>query len=517
MVAKHRRSDSEPSLMSPGAPVETADIWPEAVGYGRAGGTAWPMGGSSGPGRAAAGYPGPSAYGGNDYGGNDYGGDGYGGDDFGGAAVQPAWLGAPDDVWQEWHDWRNWGPPPAMHPDHPSAPVPRVQLPADQPPESTAPVRAPGPGGLPQRRRDGSARGRGNPAQRPDAGDDSRGRRLHAVPDGGSADNEAAPLPTPGPWDRRPPMQQPAGLAGPAWPGTGFQRQQGLPFRDAGGSNRLAPPGWQETTGDSLRSARQLLTLADGQAARIAQEAQDYAASMRAAAEREATAITQRAASEAEAAARQASGQAAAIREAAEQEAAEVRARLDLLLSELSRVTAYVTESLAAPGMPGTAPALPALPALPAEPIGARLATAPAGAGTMQALPASAAPARPDTRPSRTGSSPARPDAKPARPAGPRPSPAKGPQKQPRQHQAMRIASYATASLLLFSAITGATEFGLHGFKFFVFRAGGIGQTPGNENDEQFLARQAAVAHHVAPSKGRHAKDSHQTIVVHKK
>ena len=81
----------------------------------------------------------------------------------------------------------------------------------------------------------------------------------------------------------------------------------------------------------------------------------------------------------------------------------------------------------------------------------------------------------------------------------------------------MRIASYATASLLLFSAITGATEFGLHGFKFFVFRAGGIGQTSGNENDEQFLARQAAAAHHVAPAKGRHAKDSHQTVVVHKK
>lgn len=123
----------------------------------------------------------------------------------------------------------------------------------------------------------------------------------------------------------------------------------------------------------------------------------------------------------------------------------------------------------------------------------------------------------PGTRPSRTDTGPARPDPKPARPAERRPSPATKPQKQPRQHQAMRVASYATASLLLFSVIAGATEIGLHGFNFFVFRAGGVGQTAGNENDQQFLARQAAAAHHVATPKGRHAKKSHETVVVHKK
>ena len=145
MVAKHRRSEIEPSLMSRGAPVETADIWPEAVGYGQTS------------------YPEPSAYGTNDYGrpwggGNGYG-DAFGGNDAGGAALQPGRAAAPDDdVWQEWHDWRNWGPPPAMHPDHPSAPVPRVQLPEDHPSGSMA-VRAPGPDVLPQRRRDGFGRG----------------------------------------------------------------------------------------------------------------------------------------------------------------------------------------------------------------------------------------------------------------------------------------------------------------------------------------------------------------------
>jgi hypothetical protein len=81
----------------------------------------------------------------------------------------------------------------------------------------------------------------------------------------------------------------------------------------------------------------------------------------------------------------------------------------------------------------------------------------------------------------------------------------------------MRVASYATASLLLFSVIAGATEIGLHGFNFFVFRAGGVGQTAGNENDQQFLARQAAAAHHAATPKGRHAKKTHETVVVHKK
>ena len=44
MVAKHRRSEGEPSLMSAGAPVAAADDWPEAVGYGQAPGAAWPAG-----------------------------------------------------------------------------------------------------------------------------------------------------------------------------------------------------------------------------------------------------------------------------------------------------------------------------------------------------------------------------------------------------------------------------------------------------------------------------------------
>lgn len=546
MVAKHRRSEGEPSLMSAGAPVAAADDWPEAVGYGQAPGAAWPAGMHSRVIRpAGASYPAPTGYGDTGYDGtgyvdSGYDGAGYGGAGYGGAAAEPGGAAAPDtDVWQEWQDWRNWGPPPPMHPDHPSAPM--------------AALRDSGPAVLPQRRAEGSARTRSTPSQRSDAGYGNGRPRLHVVPDGEPAGHEATALRTPERPGRPLPVRPPADLAEPDWQGDAFPRHQGLLHRDAVDNQRHAGPGWQEAAayrggtgklrpgpgpgpgprpgpgpgrfqsdrfpnGDSLWTARQVLTLADGQAAQIAQEAQDYAASIRAAAEREAAAITQRAASEADAEARLATGRAAAIREAAEREAAEVRARLETMLGELSRVTAYVTESLATSAMPATAlaggsataQALPAvLPALPAS-------TAPARPDTRPSRPG-ARPAMPGTRPPRTDTGPAKPDAKPARPAERRPSPATKPQKQPRQHQAMRVASYATASLLLFSVIAGATEIGLHGFNFFVFRAGGVGQTAGNENDQQFLARQAAAAHHVATPKGRHARKSHETVVVHKK
>ncbi len=73
----------------------------------------------------------------------------------------------------------------------------------------------------------------------------------------------------------------------------------------------------------------------------------------------------------------------------------------------------------------------------------------------------------------------------------------------------MRIATGATAALLVFAMATGAAEVGLHGFKFFVFREAGVGQTAGNSTDQQFLNRQAAAAHHSAPQ-GRHARKTHQ-------
>ncbi len=566
MVPKHRRSEFEASLASVGAPVNTAEFWPEAVGYGQATATAMhPMAGPVGND-----YPALNGY--------------------DGAAANPDWAASPEGrFWQDWQNWQDLGPP-VLHPDHPSAPVPRVQFPADHPSAPMPAARAPSaPPELPRRRPGGSAQTWSGPPQRPDAGHDKGNRRLYAVPSDAPADHSAtAPRPPENLGDKFP--RQPAvDLAGPAWreptgfqgqPGPAFreafgyqgqedpalrevshfQRQPGPGRRDAGGYQRQAGPGWQDATdfrretgpfgpgpgpvprrsqnghspdGDSLwMMAGHVLTRADDRAAQIAQEAQDYAAAIRQAAEREANAITQQAASRAdamtqEAASRvdamtqEATGRAIAIREAAEREAAELRARFDSMSSELSRVVAYLTENLATPAMPYTVPPMPVT--VPPMPVTAPAmpVTAPPMPVTAPPMPASPA-APPDSRPARPGTGSAPPDTRPARPgprptgpARPRTAPAKKSQTQSRQYRAMRIATAATAALFSIAVISGATEIGLHGFPFFVFRQGATGETGGSETDHQFLAKEAAAAHRVVSAKGRHHKKSHQTLEVH--
>jgi hypothetical protein len=388
VVAKHRRLEDDLSLASVGAPADS-DFWPEPAGYGQRVVTAGPAAGNgpSGQNRYGFGYLPPDRY--------------------QGALAEPGWAPAPEG--QSWREWQDWGPLPELHPDHPSAPVPRIDLPADY-----------------------------FPGRRPD--DD-------------------------------------------------FQ---------------AVNPYWTADPGPAL---------ADSQAAQIAHEAEDYASSILAAAEREAAAITQEAASRAGAITQQATGHAAAIREAAELEAAELRAQLESMFGELGRVAAYVTDSLAAPALPAIVPALPDTgPVLPS--------TRPVRPDTRPASPDSR-PSGPQTRPASPGARPSAPDGParparptgPARPAGPKTAPAKTPQKQTRQHKAMRVATYATATMFLFAAATGAAEIGLHGYKFFVFRGGGVGQTAGSETDQQFLAKEAAAAHHVAAPKGRHAKKPHHAGV----
>jgi hypothetical protein len=212
----------------------------------------------------------------------------------------------------------------------------------------------------------------------------------------------------------------------------------------------------------------------------------DQATAIRRAAEQDAATILQ-----------QATHQAAAIRRAAEQEAAELRAHLLAMLGELSRVSAYVSENLESPGGLATMPAPAIAPA-------ATLAMAPPRPRATPDAPA-IAPPRPRTRP----------DAPAIAPPSPRATSAKKPQGRPRQYRAMRVAAYATAALFLFAVGTGAMEAGLHGFRFFVFRPGGTGETAGSETDQQFLAQQAAArqaaAHHVAAPKGRHVIKSHNT------
>ena len=471
MVAKHRRYEIEPSFASGGAPA-TAEYWPEAVGYDAAP-VARPTILDSGAGAPPYGYP--ASYG------------------YDGPAAEPGWTAALGAYsWQDFEEWRDWGPPPALHPDHPSAPVPRIQLPADHPSAPLPAIGALDVPDLPQRRPDRSARGRGTPRPLPDTGYGNGSRRLYAVPDGPQVG---------GRWQestREYHHENGARVRGPATGSFPNGRFPVGPFPDR----------------ESLQMAGRVLTLADGRAAQIAQEAQDYAAAIRDAAERDAAAITQQATDRADAITRQATDEAAAVREAAEREVTEQRASLDSMWDELGRVAAYVTEHLAAPALPATAAAPPVIgQALPA--------TAPAPPGVSPRVPRTR-PVLPDTRPARPEARPARPetspDASPARPARsvrPAATPAGKPQKRSRQQQAIRVAAGATAALLSIAAISGATEIGVHGFKFFVFRAGGVGQTPGNETDQQFLARQAAAAHHVAAAKGRHVKKSDQALEVH--
>jgi hypothetical protein len=155
-----------------------------------------------------------------------------------------------------------------------------------------------------------------------------------------------------------------------------------------------------------------------------------------------------------------------AIREAAEKETAHLRAVILSLSEQLGQMSAYMRENLASPGGLATMPA-PAI-----------------------------APPRPRSRPGA-------PSARPPRPAGPRTTsvrrrtaPTRKPQARARQYNAMRVAAAATATLFSFAALTGTAELAGHGFKFFVFRQTGTGETgqPDTETDQQFLAQQAAAA-----------------------
>ncbi len=158
----------------------------------------------------------------------------------------------------------------------------------------------------------------------------------------------------------------------------------------------------------------------------------------------------------------------------ADQETAHLRELILSLSDRLDQMSAYLTDGLVSPG---------------------DLATMPAPASAPAPAPAFAPPKR------RT-----RPRALAARPTGPRTTTAKQPHGRPRQLQAMRVATIATAALFSVAAISGVAEIGMHGFKFFVFRSAGTGETAGSETDQQFLAKEAAAAK-AAAQKGAPAKN----------
>jgi hypothetical protein len=197
--------------------------------------------------------------------------------------------------------------------------------------------------------------------------------------------------------------------------------------------DRLGKESGKLWTVDSVRLANQILSTANHQAAEMRHEAQDQATASLAGARVEAAALL-----------RQASDQAAATLATAEQEAAEVRAAVMKLSSELGGVvSAYVTENLLSPTKPAIKPA--ARPAITPDPQRA-------------AQPQ----ARPATKP-------------PAETPGARP--AVKPNARSRQYVAVRAMSVFTAALVLFALTAGASEVALHGFKFFVFRSAGAGET----------------------------------------
>lgn len=238
----------------------------------------------------------------------------------------------------------------------------------------------------------------------------------------------------------------------------------------------------------SLWLAGRILSGAENQAAEIRQEAYEHAVTLREAAEREAAAAKQ---------------QAAAMRAAAEAEAAELLTTARTMSSELGRVAAYVTENLTSPGQPITKPAVRPAAKPAALPVAKPPADPAAEPGASPGRPASKPAARPATKPT------ARPGAKPS--ARPNAKPADRPVTKPngRQVKAIRKMVIALVAVFLVGAISGATEIGLHGYEFFVFRANGAGASlTGPKEDQGPGQPDAPGAHHKAKVGGPQGKPS---------
>jgi hypothetical protein len=210
---------------------------------------------------------------------------------------------------------------------------------------------------------------------------------------------------------------------------------------------------WAQPEPDQARGAgsRQLanwiIKQAGRQAAEIRQEAHDQARSSLAEARCEAAELIQRV-----------SDQAATTLAAVEVQTAELRAAIMKLSAELAGVTGHVTENLmtSAPSaiqpvaIPGPGPA--------AEP-----------------KEAPEAPARTEPAAAPEAETAAKPKPEPA--AKPATRPAAVPTGRTRQYAAARVAAIATAALILFALVSGTTEVALHGYRFFVFRSVGTGET----------------------------------------
>ena len=206
---------------------------------------------------------------------------------------------------------------------------------------------------------------------------------------------------------------------------------------------------------------------ANQRAAEITRQARNQASNSLADAQQEAAELVRR------------TGEQAALTiEAAELQAAEIRATMMKLTTELTGMAAYVTQNLSpAPPAPASAPQAPA-PSTFSPPA----STPPPTRRTAQpAAPPAREPAEPGPAPAGRAAAPPRPTPPRATPgAAPAARPTAQPNAKSRQHAAVRVMSVFTAAMVLFALTAGGAEVALHGFKFFVFRSAGTGETSGS-------------------------------------
>jgi hypothetical protein len=403
-------------------------------------------------------------------------------------------------------------PAPELHPDHPSAPVPRVRVPW-MPPRRPDPGDFASPGSGPANYRGGTPYPPGHgygPARSystspgygyPPPRDSGVSHTSLRAPSGDSGPGYA---PAQGYGSGRHDGPGPRVQPHPGYPeARGYGQHQGYPpaSRARGGPGRrlyavpdslgadtsdispaggqmvpfggrataLAEPAWSDDPRDSgsLALAEQLLSNADIQAATITQDAWGQATAIREAAEQDAAAIRQ---------------QAAAIREAAEQEAADMRAAVLSMSEQLGRLAAYVTDNFAVPA--GTPTALRA--GAPA----ALVAAPPVASPPVPAGPA-VKPARPATRPV-------------VKPGKSTAQPATG--TRGRQARTARKMAAVLAVAVMVGLVSGGAELALHGGRFFIFRANGAGATETGPTENQGPGQpDAPGAQHAHPAPaGKH-------------
>jgi hypothetical protein len=231
----------------------------------------------------------------------------------------------------------------------------------------------------------------------------------------------------------------------------------------------VQPENGQVWDAGSVQLATWIISEANQQAIEIRHEARDHAAASLAGAKQEAAELM-----------RQAAERAAATLATAEREAAEARAEVMKLSAHLGGVASYVAENLGTRALP---PARSVDQPMIGAPLAGPAAAGPAAAATV-AGPAVKPKAAPRERPA-TARPPAgrAANAQAAQHASAQAAAAKAaanPNAVPRQILAGRVMGIIVLAMFMFALLAGTSEVALHGFRFFVFRSVGTGETSGN-------------------------------------